>query len=102
MVCASTDFASSASRGTQALFLQSISVQFIVRRLSRYPDINFNPEIRDFTCPKCANSCNCTKCTSKRGETYVSSGRRAGSYKYLDRGASRGTPQMRGAPPTRA
>ena len=31
----------------------------------------------------------------------MSSGRRAGPYKYLDRGASRSTPQMRGAPPTR-
>ncbi|KIM78656.1 hypothetical protein PILCRDRAFT_824286 [Piloderma croceum F 1598] len=42
----------------------------------RYPNISFDPQTQDFICPKCTNTCNCTVCTAKRGEKYVSSSNR--------------------------
>ncbi|OCH88835.1 hypothetical protein OBBRIDRAFT_794858 [Obba rivulosa] len=39
--------------------------------LKRYPDIRFESYPRQFTCPKCRNTCNCTVCSRKRGEEYV-------------------------------
>ncbi|KAH9920507.1 uncharacterized protein BXZ73DRAFT_35313, partial [Epithele typhae] len=39
----------------------------------RYPELEFNPFATDFTCPRCTDTCNCTKCCKQRGEPYVSS-----------------------------
>ncbi|KAM5536349.1 hypothetical protein V8D89_009947 [Ganoderma adspersum] len=38
----------------------------------RYPDIVFEAYARHFICPRCQDTCNCTSCCSKRGETYIS------------------------------
>ncbi|EMD41288.1 hypothetical protein CERSUDRAFT_101801 [Gelatoporia subvermispora B] len=43
--------------------------------IKRYPDIKFESYPRQFTCPRCRNTCNCTACCRKRGEQYVSSSR---------------------------
>lgn len=38
----------------------------------RYPDITFDRFSRSFLCPFCTNTCNCSSCSRKRGEDYVS------------------------------
>ncbi|KAM5536359.1 hypothetical protein V8D89_009957 [Ganoderma adspersum] len=38
----------------------------------RYPDIAFEAYARYFVCLRCLDTCNCTVCCSKRGETYIS------------------------------
>ncbi|KAI1787653.1 hypothetical protein LXA43DRAFT_1028391, partial [Ganoderma leucocontextum] len=38
----------------------------------RYPDVVFEPFARHFVCPRCRDTCNCTHCCGKRGETYIS------------------------------
>ncbi|KAI5980940.1 hypothetical protein EDD15DRAFT_2185252 [Pisolithus albus] len=38
----------------------------------RYPDITFDPFSCSFLCPFCTNTCNCSSCSRKRGEDYVS------------------------------
>lgn len=49
--------------------------------LFRYPNMTFDRDKLDFVCPKCEEKCNCTVCTRKRGEVYVSSGRGRGGGK---------------------
>ncbi|KAF7970685.1 hypothetical protein HWV62_23286 [Athelia sp. TMB] len=41
----------------------------------RYPQLDFDKSRKDFVCPKCAGYCNCTGCSRKRGEEYVSTAR---------------------------
>ncbi|CAL1697120.1 unnamed protein product [Somion occarium] len=38
----------------------------------RYPQMVFDSSDLEFTCPKCADYCNCTACCARRGETYIS------------------------------
>lgn len=38
----------------------------------RYPDITFDRFSCSFLCPFCTNTCNCSTCSRKRGEDYVS------------------------------
>ncbi|OBZ78713.1 hypothetical protein A0H81_00069 [Grifola frondosa] len=40
--------------------------------VTRYPSLTFEPYAVKFTCPRCADICNCTVCARKRGEEYVS------------------------------
>ncbi|KAG2127457.1 uncharacterized protein EDB93DRAFT_1096540 [Suillus bovinus] len=40
--------------------------------LNRYPDIVFAPDNKDFVCPVCLDTCNCSICSRKRGEEYIS------------------------------
>lgn len=49
-----------------SIFIQDVAVIF------RYSDIAFEVRSPDFVCPKCTDICNCTQCTRKRGEKYVS------------------------------
>ncbi|KAH9885618.1 hypothetical protein C8Q73DRAFT_717529 [Cubamyces lactineus] len=39
---------------------------------NRYPEITFNAYAVRFVCPRCQNTCNCTSCSARRGETYIS------------------------------
>ncbi|CCL99942.1 uncharacterized protein FIBRA_01967 [Fibroporia radiculosa] len=39
--------------------------------VKRYPEIQFDAYARVFECPRCLNTCNCTVCCRKRGETYI-------------------------------
>lgn len=41
----------------------------------RYPDKKFNVQVKQQTCPRCENYCNCTSCCQKRGVPYISSTR---------------------------
>ncbi|KAH9041049.1 hypothetical protein EDB85DRAFT_1923858, partial [Lactarius pseudohatsudake] len=41
-------------------------------RQIRYPHLMFDRTAEDFECPACRNYCNCSLCSQKRGETYVS------------------------------
>jgi hypothetical protein len=45
----------------------------------RYADIVFDEKQKDFVCPACANTCNCTVCSRKRGEEYIPPPRNASS-----------------------
>ena len=38
----------------------------------RYPEITFDAYAVCFVCPRCQNTCNCTSCCARRGETYIS------------------------------
>ncbi|KAI6112238.1 hypothetical protein EDD16DRAFT_1484920 [Pisolithus croceorrhizus] len=38
----------------------------------RYPDITFDRFSCSFLCPFCTNTCNCSTCSRKRGEDYIS------------------------------
>lgn len=40
--------------------------------MRRYPGMEFDAFAPVFECPKCADTCNCTGCCARRGETYVS------------------------------
>ncbi|KIJ64059.1 hypothetical protein HYDPIDRAFT_91125 [Hydnomerulius pinastri MD-312] len=40
--------------------------------LNRYPDITFDQHSASFMCPSCTDNCNCSYCTRKRGEEFVS------------------------------
>ncbi|KAI0329137.1 hypothetical protein GY45DRAFT_1305377 [Cubamyces sp. BRFM 1775] len=39
---------------------------------NRYPEITFDAYAVRFVCPRCQNTCNCTSCCARRGETYIS------------------------------
>ncbi|KAF8181588.1 hypothetical protein BJ912DRAFT_608039 [Pholiota molesta] len=41
----------------------------------RYPDKKFNIKVKQQTCPRCEDYCNCTLCCQKRGVPYISSTR---------------------------
>ncbi|KAG2117539.1 hypothetical protein BD769DRAFT_1778038 [Suillus cothurnatus] len=40
--------------------------------LNRYPDIVFAPGNKKLICPVCLNTCNCSICSRRRGEEYIS------------------------------
>ncbi|KAH9167665.1 hypothetical protein EDB89DRAFT_107258 [Lactarius sanguifluus] len=39
---------------------------------NRYPQLTFDRAAEDFECPACCNYCNCSLCSRKRGEAYIS------------------------------
>ncbi|KAK0470769.1 hypothetical protein IW261DRAFT_1515531 [Armillaria novae-zelandiae] len=47
---------------------------------TKYDNLEFDADAKDFVCPRCNNACTCDVCTRRRGEEYVSTrkqGRRA-------------------------
>ncbi|KAH7908278.1 hypothetical protein BJ138DRAFT_1013111 [Hygrophoropsis aurantiaca] len=40
--------------------------------LNRYPEIDFDSSLNEWTCPHCLNICNCSHCAPRRGEKYIS------------------------------
>ncbi|KAH7906970.1 hypothetical protein BJ138DRAFT_1015287 [Hygrophoropsis aurantiaca] len=40
--------------------------------LNRYPEIQFDLSLHQWTCPYCLDLCNCSVCTQRRGEEYIS------------------------------
>ncbi|KAF9235977.1 hypothetical protein BU15DRAFT_50737 [Melanogaster broomeanus] len=40
--------------------------------LNRYPDITFDQFSAGFMCPVCTNTCNCSTCSRRRGEEFIS------------------------------
>ncbi|KAK0227381.1 hypothetical protein EDD85DRAFT_853584 [Armillaria nabsnona] len=39
---------------------------------TKYDNLEFDADAKDFVCPKCNNACTCDVCTRRRGEEYVS------------------------------
>jgi hypothetical protein len=61
-----------SSKGLRDI-LSSLSSSVTLSRCRRYPtDIDFNPRLRKWMCPFCGDTCNCTKCCSKRNVKYTS------------------------------
>ncbi|KAH7905602.1 hypothetical protein BJ138DRAFT_1017501 [Hygrophoropsis aurantiaca] len=40
--------------------------------LNRYPEMEFDLSFKQWTCPYCLDVCNCSICTQRRGEEYIS------------------------------
>ncbi|KAG2755116.1 hypothetical protein P692DRAFT_20719172 [Suillus brevipes Sb2] len=40
--------------------------------LNRYPEVVFDPDSKKFVCPVCLGTCNCSICSRRRGEEYIS------------------------------
>ncbi|SJL12598.1 uncharacterized protein ARMOST_16026 [Armillaria ostoyae] len=45
---------------------------------TKYDNLEFDADAKDFVCPKCSNTCTCDVCTRRRGEEYVSTKKQGG------------------------
>ncbi|KAG0702573.1 hypothetical protein DFH29DRAFT_1069086 [Suillus ampliporus] len=54
------------------VFLCSISSLFLIDYVASYPEIVFVRNNKTFICPACTGICNCSVCSRKRGEEYIS------------------------------